>query len=134
MPQPTGTAALAIGQTISHRAGNAVITLTRTVQTWTVDTYQGPTRLDAWCYAYPSEAEARAAARHTALAFTAHGTDVAIAARRTDLTFEVRDLLHRRRPVRARLAAVEAEIDGLATLADLAQLQQLARDLAAFAA
>jgi hypothetical protein len=129
MTQPTGT--IAVGQTIAHRAGYALITLTRTGLTYVVDTYAGPTRLDEWCRAYATEPEARQAARHAAVAFAAHGTDTAIEARRVALTFEVRDLLNARRLDRVRLAAVEAELDSLATLADLAVRQRLTADLAA---
>jgi hypothetical protein len=133
MTEPKARTPLAIGEWISHRVGHALITLTRTHMTYVVDTYAGPTRLDDWCRAYSTEAEAREAARHTARAFHTHGTDAAISRRVSDLTAIVDEQIRRdrhRMADRKALAAAEAELDALATLADLAMRRQLLADLA----
>lgn len=121
--------ALTAGQTITHEAGNATITLQHTdTGTWTVTTHQGPTRINDWCRTYTTEGEARDAARHTARTFHTHGTDTAIEARRTaladTLAGQVRRMPRNMHDRRA-LAAAEAELETLATLADLALLEQL---------
>lgn len=123
-----------LGASVSYNAGSARITLTRQVEGFYVETTQGPVRLDAWSRTYSSEAQARAAARHTAVAFLRWSTEQGIENRRAE-TIEVRDAIMKaganRIPVRftadenASIAVLEDELDGLASLADLARLEDL---------
>lgn len=126
---------LAVGERITRRAGHAVITLQHVrAGVYAVHTIIGTTRSDDWSRSYDSEAEARAAARHTAVAFRAHSTDVAIEAAREALTFHVRDFLNLRRPTardRAASDQVEAQIAALETLADKALRDQTRADFIA---
>jgi hypothetical protein len=127
---------LSPGQAVSYRAGFAVITLQATdTGTYTVTTYQGAYRVEPWCRTYPTERQARAAARHTALAFRAHGSDVAIDRRRqelTDLIAEQQRRSARAYPTdRAAVDAAHAEADTLLTLTDLELLDDLRAHLVA---
>lgn len=120
VPVGRHAALAAEGDQVSHRAGNAVITLQRTRFTWVVTTMVGTGRLDDWSRAYATEAEARSAARHVAKAFDACGTDMAIAARREELTSRVRDVLDPRRGTRRELLAAGRALATVATLAEQA--------------
>lgn len=116
------------GKPITYRAGSATITLHVTdTGTFVVTTEQGP-RVDGWCFTYPTEKAARAAARHAAKAFKAHGTEAAIDARRAELAAAIAE--QDRRAVRrmhdqAALDAAHAEYDTLMALGDLALLADL---------
>lgn len=132
----TTTKQLTEGQAITYTTGRITITLqcARVDAAYTVTTYQGTLRLADWCASYPTEAEARTAARHTAHAFRAHRTPQAIEARRTELAETVREQTarrSRRMDDRAALIAAEAEYDTLLTLADLAALARLRTSLTA---
>jgi hypothetical protein len=130
---PHPTTALPPGHTIRHQAGRTVITLQATpTGTYTVTTEQGGTlRLDEWCRTYPTEPEARTAARHTALVFHHFDTGAAVEQRRTELADRIRDELHRRPGWRDEqaLTAAQRELDTLATLADLALRAAITADL-----
>lgn len=107
---------------INCKAGNAMITLAVTeCGTYAVTTMIGTDRCDDFSRIYATEGAARSAARHTAVAFREHGTDVAIETRRHALTFAVRDALNSRRSnATIKLADAEAALDAIATLADRA--------------
>jgi hypothetical protein len=109
---------------IGHKAGNAVITVTRGERTYVVQTMIGTEEHPDWSYAYDDETLARSEARRITLAFLAHGTDVAIAALRHALEFKVVELLNSRlTSAPARLLQVEDELGRIATLAGAANLR-----------
>jgi hypothetical protein len=114
------------GDTIPYRAGSVFITLVANGRTFVVTTQAGVEVLSDWTRTYATEDEARDAARHVALAFTAHGTDVAVERRRHWLAFELMRLLYRRDPAsKGALRTVQTEADSLSTLAELASLADL---------
>lgn len=116
---------LQTGQRIGHDAGNARITVIRTERDiYVLQTLIGTSEQPDWSWRYDDEHTARAEARRVAVAFHRYRTDVAIAARRHELEFQVRDLLNSRRPgATALLDQVGAELDAIATLADAANLR-----------
>lgn len=123
-------APLAIGERIAYsprgEGTGLVITLQRlenigAQRVYAVTTMAGPHRLDDWSKSYPTETEARSAARHVALAFREWGCEAAISARRNALRFRVRDILNSRRrspKLLDELELAEAELDALMTLGD----------------
>lgn len=119
-------APLADGDLISYKAGNATIILqcVRIGAAYAVHTNIGWERSDDWSRSYASEAEARSAARHVALAFREWGRDVMIEVRRARLNAALPTVLRGRTVtisgVRMNLAEVEAALDAIATLADRA--------------
>ncbi len=124
MNSATHTATLADGQTIATQAGNAVVRLQAIrAGVYRVETTQGGFVVDEWTMSYPTEAEARDAARTTTIAFRAYGTAQRIADRHDELCFQRHQL--DARILRARTVP-QAWTDTMAALdAELATLDSL---------
>ncbi|HLL69097.1 MAG TPA: hypothetical protein VK453_25780 [Micromonosporaceae bacterium] len=128
---------LALGETAADTAANGhVVIRVQHVRpgTYSLVTEQGTHRLDDWSGPFTTESAAYLEAQRVRGLFDEHGTDLAIEARRNELTFEHRDLLagDRRRTANAfRVAQVRAELDQLETLADRKLLAGLRTALAA---
>jgi len=106
---------------VTRRAGsvNVRVHLTDT-GLYRVETTDSRGVLDDWTRTLPNRAEAVAAFTHVRAAFEVHGTAQAVEARHKALTFKVRDLLNARRDTTRELAAIEAELDSIATLSNRA--------------
>lgn len=109
------------------------------VNCYTVDTWQGPNRLDGWSRTYATHAEARAAANHTWKIFQTYRSDVEVDRRRQELHIanetrtnrlirQGRHLAHLR--LDRELSAIADELEGLATLHDRANIDELRQAMA----
>lgn len=143
MTNRTAADLTATGDSLPKRAGHATITLTRGVDSWSVQTFQGPTHIEAWSYTYPTRDEARTAANHTRDAYLTYDTEQGIATARNALCIQrtqVEARLARSRDPQARAAytatieALDAQIAALTTLVDAANLPRLVADVTAFLA
>lgn len=129
-------------QTIRHQAGSYTITLSPLVVAGTtvfrVETTTGSGAVvDAWTRSYPSEAEARYAARHAARVFEVHTDPEAVERRKAELAAviaEQESRKARRMHSPAVLDAAEAEYDTLATLTELGAMPALIADVTDFLA
>lgn len=105
----------------SPRSG-LVITLQRVREnTYAVTTMAGPRRLDDWSMSYPTEVEARSAARHVALLFRQWGCEAAINAARKGVEQKHYRALDSRASWAPRvLEETGAALDSMMTLGDRA--------------
>jgi hypothetical protein len=107
------------GESRPHKAGNAVITIARGVDCYSITVQQGVEPVENWCGTYATEREMRAAYHHTYRAFHAHGTAQGIEARRNQLACELNGQharARRRMHNPGRIDTIETE---LAALEDL---------------
>lgn len=105
----------------SPRSG-IVITLQRVrADVYAVTTMAGPRRLDDWSMSYPTEIEARSAARHVAILFKEWGCEAAINAARHGIEQKRYRALNSRAAWAQRvLEETGAQLDAMMTLADRA--------------
>jgi hypothetical protein len=142
--RPTSTKTpLNPGESRTHKAGNAAITISRGVDCYSITVQQGVARVDEWCGTYPTETEMRDAYLHTYRAFYAHGTAQGIEARRNQLACErqqTQTRLDRSRNPEARaayaatIAALDTEMDALRDLHTIRRTPDLITHVTAFLA
>jgi hypothetical protein len=128
------TAALGVGEQTVDTVGRVSVTVQRvTPWAYSVVTEQGTYRAEQWCRSYPTQAEADAARTHALAAFARYGTIDAVEARTAELIPEWMRLTGRRGPTARRdEKAASVELYGLATLAEKAQLADIADELETF--